>query len=540
MKFMKFALASAAVFGMLGVAFADDVVADLVLDGFEATADVKPLTGYNAAFAPSGAEAVWFGGSENDDTAITAYDDDAYAGTAAGMVNAQPGDLATGSTYLKISNSAPLWRLFNEFAAESGTGTTEDPYVYPTEFPGEGVTAADGPEEGDYVGGLFIDTLVQFTASEEAPALSSNDDKLIVWMNSESNLCVTAGKYTNDPSFDSVKTDFVTSTTVEPGKWYRLTVAAFNDLGLGSDSALWVHGFTVSIDGQVVAATEATMDASMRTALDEWCYPEVLDLIDDNKLFTSLMVGQESCTLAAVGFKGEGAVDSLAVSFLNPFSAEAPVGGLDFTLTWGEGVSAVWYSIDGGTTQNDVTKDAKITVPVDSTVTLGATAAPWYVLGTLPTVDAAGDYEVTASLATTPTAAGCGPKFAGVPVADVMTWANGAAPSAITDATFDKFLMNVAPDATTEPTLTITDIVEVEDGWQLTVAANTTLAGINGKVCVKAADTLDDLATVESLKSFDVTTDDDGKAITVVPAENGSFFKATVEYVPAPTAPTVE
>ena len=132
-----------------------------------------------------------------------------------------------GGQYLDVDASAkPLYRTLNQ---QSG------------EWP-QGVTIGNG---------LVVDTLVQFTASEDeaVPDLSSESAKIAVWLfardHSEAtaeqeeivgktNLVVTAGSLVNDTP---VATNFVVEAagvTVEPNIWHRVTLRAIQKIGDGS------------------------------------------------------------------------------------------------------------------------------------------------------------------------------------------------------------------------------------------------------------------------------------------------------------------
>ena len=182
MKFYKLALASVAAFGLAGAAMADDeTVTPLVADGLEDWPITNPATIPQTGMTDEGTDgskigSVWFGAA-SEDTVVTAYGGD----VAATSKDRPDGITATpNDKFLKVSNSSPLWRVFKAYTYDGDA---------PTTFPATPVTvpaAADQTAAGKYHGGLFIDTLVQFTPSEDAPT-PEDGSKLIVWMNAESN-----------------------------------------------------------------------------------------------------------------------------------------------------------------------------------------------------------------------------------------------------------------------------------------------------------------------------------------------------------------
>lgn len=566
MKFTKFALASAAAFGLAGAASATDYVGD-GLDKWEHL-DKAPMTGYgeDGTVSGSGVDAVWYGGKDGDETKVMAYADEGAPAAYSGKhPSTNEVEMAAGDYYLKVSNSDPLWRMLNKYDQDPQTGD------WPASFPTEGaVVVPDAAVDEQtqellpYNGGLFVDTLVQFTPSEEAPTVEYGDgSKLIVWMNSESNLCVTAGKISYNGAYVNTTTDFTTTTPLKTGVWYRLTVSAFNDVALAAFSSCTMHGFVVRIDGTEVVAKADTVDA---TALampafdpddDDYfaCYPEVLTLIKAKKFFCSIDCESTVATLAAVGFKGEGLVDDIVVTDVEPTFGPAPVGGIDFTLTWGEGVSAVWYAIDGVESEATNGEEIELEDGEEFAITR-ATPEAWYTIDPASTNAAPVDgetYTVSATAAATAGAAGVTDEaLANWTVAQVKAaFGDTVTPAAIeaADAPYldyqfgqDLGTLSAAPD------VKITDIAEnATEGWDITVKMFKgtdaldieTGTGSEGSKTIKAALKVKQAATLAGLASaepatYDLTFDDDKTDITVT-VTAGSFFKAYVEFAAAPS-----
>ncbi len=569
MKFTKFALASAAAFGLAGTASATNLVADGLDTWYDKA--IAPTTGYNVNGGEGTTDAVWYGGSSADDTKVKAYSDEdspaAHSGT-------HPGGMAAGDNFLKVSNSDPLWRMITPYDQVDGD--------WPASFPTSGAVEVAIPDfvlnpDAIYNGGLFVDTLVQFTPSEDVPTVEDGS-KLVVWMDSNSNLCVTANAISFDNALVYTKTDFVTDKTVEVGKWYRLTVSAFNDVcycGNGDGSGVTVHGFRVYLDGNAVVANTAPISAAamqQSAFTTSYCYPEVIALMNQNKFFPSLDCTSSTATLSAVGFKGEGLVDDIVVTDVDPFPASpTPVGGIDFTLTWDATVSAVWYSVDGGTTKYmPASSGATVNLPnaaAGDTLTVGGTPADaWSTVAEANyTLAASGnDYTVTATAAATAGAAGVNDTALASWTPDQVKAAFGStvAPADVNGAAapyldyqFGQTLNTVKGTAKLE----ITDIVqnatdstkwdikiavvdvttanEVETETALSIDSGTA-SKLNAALKIKAASTL---AGVDGATAalYQVSCDSTATDLTVtVPAADGAFFKAAIDYVGAPTVQT--
>ena len=198
---------------------------------------------------------------------------------------------------------------------------------------------------------LYIDTLVQFTPSESAPSVEDLDGaKLAIWLSSENgvtNLCVRGLQYSDSEiSVSAPVTYAITNVIPQPGTWYRLTVKAV-------PAVLSVYGmvsaFTVAIDGVDAVADKCLLiDGAWDTIEgDEGgiCTAEEKALIKANKVFGA-MADLSQTGLTSVGFKGTGALDDFVVTDVAPDNFGP--AGIDFTLTWPAGLTAVSYTIDGG------------------------------------------------------------------------------------------------------------------------------------------------------------------------------------------------
>lgn len=560
MKFSKLALATVAAFGLAGVAQADGtyyVQENLELWGTLGGQTLPmPQTGANEYGNDDSNGAVWFGAAtEIGDTAVLTYDGNAPTGNIP-TVNGV-GDV--GSKYLKVSNSSTLWRVikpyvfttpptsFNELVAKPA-----DPEVPESmDVPVGGVKGAPG---------LFVDTLVQFTPSEDPPAAETGS-KMIVWMNTNGVLCVTAGYVTYVSAFNCEPRSFETDQTLKTNTWYRLTVSAYDQAAVSGYDV--VNGFTVKIDGKIATSTTAVMDSAAIAqfaddATDGW-WPEPQDLAEHNQFFASLTFGDPNNTLAAVGFKGEGLVDDIIVTDTDPFAGGEPAGGIDFTLTWTDGVSAVWYAIGATTNVVDITDKSFVKVTVDDATAGetqvaygGSTTNAWYVMGadavaTLQSDSSANSYTVTATVASNGGAAGVEGDLAGFSASELMTAFPGATPAQINQASnayldyqLGQGLGTFAADA--EPVL---DIVGIEPnattGWDISVqvlaAANgdaVAVGNMKASLMVIRSSTLAGLATAVPVELGAVPVYDGENKVYTFTETSGQFFKAYIKYaVPA-------
>ncbi|MGN0846474.1 MAG: Ig-like domain-containing protein [Kiritimatiellia bacterium] len=230
-----------------------------------------------------------------------------------------------GNNYLELSTEGgTLWRSANNLAGAESLGA-----------------AVEVPE-----GGLYIDTMVQFTPTEDggAPEIG-DDDKLAIWLNvsqdendsskSVTNLMVKAGtlKYEGGISQGESASFVLTSASgdlvVGAGTWHRLTVKTIQNIfdlyEYNPEDPLLITGFKIYLDGvELKCVTDANPFSS---ELIDWI--ESLEATSDTmsadisagKIFPSLAVlpdSPEDVTLQAVGFKGSGAIDNLSISATAP------------------------------------------------------------------------------------------------------------------------------------------------------------------------------------------------------------------------------
>lgn len=440
-----------------------------------------------------------------------------------------------GNNYLELSTEGgTLWRSINTLDT---TGTAA----------ALGATKTIGTS-------LYIDTMVQFSPTEDTttPTLTEGTDKLAIWLNVDtasnttnlmvyaSQMAVPEGEEAPQPTataFTLLKADG-SALAIEAGAWYRLTVKALgNVLDMEGYS---LDFFKIYLDGVELKAKEETISASALELVNGALKAGVTAL-DGYSFFASLKgAGNAEAgvdgVLQAVGFQGTGAIDALVLTETSPFAA-LPMSA-DFTLTWGESVSAVWYTIGNGE-KMAATSGTKVTCGAGAVVKIEATAADWYVLDAASvadlTVEAADTTRAItatkvepATITTETTAASIGitdGAFAGKAGTDLqapVAWAqeNNLKPAALSAMTFTAgatwttaekaYLFNIAPTenavAAAEEAFKITKIEQDEDGnWVVTGPDATSFNGevkIKGKANLGDADWADKADGHKFFKAF--------------------------------------
>ena len=175
--------------------------------------------------------------------------------------------------------------------------------------------------------GLYIDTLVQFTAADpENPPTPDIDggDKLCIWLadNEEDptqcTLMVTAG-FVEDEYGGVVVTNYATSKIIANNTWHHLQVKILP--AIDSDDTGWLSdGFVVFIDGTAVTTTVCPIDAGY---VDSYTLNQsAAEYFNDGAyaIFPS-MIPQGATgdgTITSLSFKGSGAVDELKFTDTDP------------------------------------------------------------------------------------------------------------------------------------------------------------------------------------------------------------------------------
>ena len=236
---------------------------------------------------------------------------------------------ATGNNkYLELSTEGgTLWRNINNMAAVQGGSST----------------FADPQPVG--ANGIYVDTMVQFTPTEDGGTPDIGDGKLAIWLNVDSNgvknLCVLGRKVFDDGSVTTFSDKPVvfnfTNVVVEPGTWYRLTVKAIancNGVPADVETEAPYLGFEVQLDGQLLATDESSFTPGYMNLVKDanygWLNPNVpaqkalIDKMEAGQIVLAVNP-QTAAELTAVGFKGSGAIDSLGITDIDPIPGEADV-----------------------------------------------------------------------------------------------------------------------------------------------------------------------------------------------------------------------
>ena len=170
-----------------------------------------------------------------------------------------------------------------------------------------------------------VDTLVKFTATDEAPTVdTANGDKFILWLQSTENdsgttysLMATCGTIDEAGSVSSTSANIALNASVTADQWARVsvkTIKFYND-----DDAMGTLGFVVYVDGVAVSASATDYAALFNSTPDPdtEMTAQGADYYSKQMVFPCLISGEATTgtplALTSVGFEGTGAIDDLMI-----------------------------------------------------------------------------------------------------------------------------------------------------------------------------------------------------------------------------------
>jgi hypothetical protein len=358
----------------------------------------------------------------------------------------------------------------------------------------------------------YIDSLIQFTPSEDDPVIEMADVKVALYVNALSNLVVVHTFY--EGGVTPVVTNSVIAGTIDPAVWYRLSMQVETLAGSFPGTKIFLDGVAIS------HANAYTSDLTGTGG--EW------------------FINTDSASdIDLISFQGTGLLDELVVSDEMPDFAGPSVIQITLVAAGGNVAFLPAATVDSGTSVTmtsddwmrivtvvgDINEDLSGELPAMSVITTLTAAASCEV--TVTVAEVSGDYDI-----------GGGTYDAGT----VATWATtknapALAEDEVTAAMEDDYLLNV--EAGTDASLIITSIVvdDVLETVTVTVAADILpgaggpdFTALNGTLNVYSTDDLGVGFVV--IGSGDVIITPTAPEATVVIDISGSsydFVKAKVE-----------
>lgn len=320
------------------------------------------------------------------------FEDGAY--TVGSKIDVTKGD--DGGT-----TQAPVWSATDPTetgtVTEYGTDTKYDYGTQPvivTDGPGDQFLAletaglfrnitAGGTASGLANGDVFFDTLVKLSATDglSVPELS-NDAKIAIWAGTDednnpgvTNLIVTAAAgATGMVAPEATNYVIQVASDFDFNAWHRITVRS---LIANTDNAK-VAGFVVFVDGVQVACSEEDYADKLGSSLT--LTTEAQKFADAKQLFIGLAVGDEATKVYALGFRGTGAADDVAITDAEN-APQFAKGEKVFTLTWDKDAFESITAGGAGLTVADGTADITLDGPTTELAVSGVVKTGYKLIG---------------------------------------------------------------------------------------------------------------------------------------------------------------
>jgi hypothetical protein len=356
---------------------------------------------------------------------------------------------------------------------------------------------------------VYIDTLIQFTPSEDEPVIDTADVKVALYVNAQSNLVVVSSMYDDPPnSYNPIETNSVIDLgyPIDPAKWYRLSMRVTFD---APDTLTDIY-----IDGVLITHANAY---------------DISGAVNGGSSFLS--IESQVADINFISFQGTGSLDELVVSDEMPTFPDAPVA---ITLTLVPGDGNVSFSplgpVESGTevtiTAVDWYRIASVTGPINEDLS-GAVGEA----SVVTTLTAAASCSVTATVAQVSGNLPIG--GLNLDLSKLSTWALGQSlgEGDVDETNIDDYLLNV--DVGTDATIEITSIVvdETAGTTTITVGADTLdvdFTDINGVLTVYTTTDLG-VAFTETAKFVVELTPTAPEATLVITGISDEFIKAVVK-----------
>ena len=361
-KLITAAVASAFAFLAMGAANAVDLPSGTSFEGLSTgEKNFSDLVDYDDSGTDQGS-LFWF-------TTVTTGTD-AYTNNPIATVKQYlDGETPTSAIDIPVTNRPAQWAgdLNGKYLAVD----TSNDLLYRTIGPK--AASLSGLEKVEIGDGIYLDTLVQFTAADkafEAGDIAVGDKIAISYVEREEerdgddNITVTAltnfvvrAAYVDAANSTIVATNYfltfpgqsANEVQFDKSAWHRLTVRAISNVG----NEYAPVGFVVYVDGTNLvytaesvgckAAGDSAYVGSLNSVVSTYLYNN-----EKQALLPSLLSSGDDDfdTLAAVGFKGNGSVDDISFTATKP--GILPVEGMTVTIAWDANVAS--YTVTAGET----------------------------------------------------------------------------------------------------------------------------------------------------------------------------------------------
>ena len=391
----------------------------------------------------------------------------------------------------------------------------------------------------------YMDTMIQFVASETAPASCTVGDsgiKAAVFADVNTNLAVYHGMVV--PAFGQWSSNIIDiiPLSLNASNWYRLTIAFDATALINDNSTMYqIEMFQVRINGVAVQSPYAYDDTWKNT----WQSPDAggndaLPNLSPTGTWFRSATTQSGKTLTGIAFEGTGFIDDLvvtngAVSFVNPitsYTVMVIIGSHGTAKTNGIAlVSGVSFSVPSGASTSIVyTANEWYRIQTLSTNSANVAAAASVKVYTQQLVNITENYSNNVAFYQPPST-NINPSYSNVPTAWLASWGQSESTSLANNAPLDlyqQYLLGVDPYTAQTNDFEVTGIAITNTTVHVSVRLkiNSSLwSGINGTLHLYSYTNLTTAGT--SVGTTNLTSG----AATFQFTDTGSnkFYKASIE-----------
>lgn len=275
-----------------------------------------------------------------------------------------------GNVYWKVNEDAETGTITNEapYSAESGmylaVDTADAFYRCANAVGAEGVDIAEAK-------GVFVDTMMKFTLSEESDQTLDPDAQFGLWLaapegTGQTNIWIKTSSVNAEGTITPTNIAIGVANEIDPDAWHRVTIRSIANI---NQDMISLVGYVVFIDETPLAYQGDDYETLINPAVIKDATAK--GYYDNKQLFVGLLV---AARLTSVGFKGMGSTDDISIADFDnaPLFAK---GKTEFKVTWKpEAIASI--TINGNLEEND--GECVVTLTDSLKVTIETTAAEGY------------------------------------------------------------------------------------------------------------------------------------------------------------------
>lgn len=196
-------------------------------------------------------------------------------------------------------------------------------------------------------GTVYADALVKFIPSTAPYTDGNEEDKIILWMNAASNICVEAGYFEKSLGKSGlVPKTYTTGKQILDGSWHRIVF----EISIPLEMQTYNAACRIWIDGEVLAVADGDtiVNDELKSLFESYLTDEAKNAYLLGTLFPARASKPATALFRGLGFSGAGgAIDDIAYQTAEPNGINIP-GFRYFTIAVDPGIESLEYSVDDG------------------------------------------------------------------------------------------------------------------------------------------------------------------------------------------------